>query len=364
MSNLGLNKAAESIRQLKSRAVTTSVVEIDVDLIDFDENQYRKDKSEYDLEGLAQNIRKTKLINQIKVEPAENGRYLLTDGEMRTRAYLLNKKQFPDEKRWAKIPAIVEEVEVIEGLNKRQTRHIMQLSANMFADPGSLFDIADVLTELGEQLGTDAIKEFLADKGQKNTKVDVSRWRALAKVSSKVRRDIEANEITDKETIAKLAKIEAVDSERYQSIIWGYQEGALKSSLANTVKTAWKEINPKNIKEPELEQHEPELEQREPELEQREPELEQREPELEQREPEPEQREPEPEQREPEPEQREPETEQREPKPEQREDEEFLPAPIVARNVSLKEGLLCLTASNGQEMRFKLPDGVKLELIN
>lgn len=253
-SRLGLSGSAERIRALQSGSnqadnnpeVDGRVLKnIPLDLIDFDEQQYRQDKDDYDLEGLAQNIRKTLLNNEIKVEALDNGRYLLLDGEMRTRAHLLNRERYPDETRWQSIRAIVTKVETLPGLSHRLTRDILQLSSNLFADPGALFDIADVICRIDEEAGTEAVMEFLADRGQKNKKVDVTRWRTMGKVPDAIRQQVRANEITDKETIGLLVKIHDNAPERYKDIIYQYQEGTLPRSLTATVQDTWREVNPK-----------------------------------------------------------------------------------------------------------------------
>ncbi|MBQ4839811.1 ParB N-terminal domain-containing protein [Pseudoalteromonas luteoviolacea] len=253
-SSLGLSSSADRIRALQTgsnNAENNQEVEgrvlksIPLDLIDYDEQQYRKDRSNYDLEGLAENIRKTVLNNEIKVEALDNGRYLLLDGEMRTRAHLLNRENYPDESRWQNIRAIVIKVETLPGLTHRLTRDILQLSSNLFADPGALFDIADVICRIDKEAGTEAVMEFLADRGQKHKKVDVTRWRAMGRVPDAIRQQVSANEITDKETIGLLVKIHDNAPERYKDIIYKYQEGTLSRSLTATVQDAWREVNPK-----------------------------------------------------------------------------------------------------------------------
>lgn len=249
----GLGKAADTIRDLKIKSagekqISTgdTLVEIDLNLIDFDEEQYRQDKDDYDLEGLAQNIYEVGLTKLPSLEPSENGRWLITDGEMRTRAYFILRDRFPNDARWKKLPALSRQIQNLPGLDKRSTRDVIQLSANLFSDPGSVFDIADKLSQLETKYDSATVKKFMADIGQSNSKVEMSRWRAVAKVPDDVRVDVKANEIKDKETIATLAKIKSKNESAYRSIIKGYQEDSLPQALAKTVKQVWGDVKAGN----------------------------------------------------------------------------------------------------------------------
>lgn len=173
---LSMGNAADKIRKLKEGSANLNMtsegdqlVEVDLDLIDFDEEQYRdeEDQEDYDLEGLAKNIRETKLQQKPTYELKNDGRWLVLVGEMRTRAYMLNRERYPDEARWKKIPAIKRVVEPIAGLSDRATRDVIQLSENLFRDAGSVFKIADRLVKLEKEGGAALVKKLLADQGQK-----------------------------------------------------------------------------------------------------------------------------------------------------------------------------------------------------
>ncbi|MFT5162449.1 MAG: hypothetical protein ACI9FJ_001025 [Alteromonadaceae bacterium] len=245
----GLGDASKTIRLLKakssaSKEISTgdTLVEIDLNLIDYDKDQYRQDKQDYDLEGLAANIYEVGLTKLPCLEPLKNGRWMVTDGEMRTRAYILNREKYPDDVRFKKLPALSRKIEALPGLDQRGTRDVIQLSANLFSDPGSVFDIADKLSELEKKHGSGTVKKFMADMGQTHSKVEMSRWRSVAKVPHQVRKDVTANLIKDKETIGLLAKINQRDDAIYQQLIVDYQEDALTQSLAKSVKQAWKAV--------------------------------------------------------------------------------------------------------------------------
>ena len=76
----GLGKAKDAIRGLKNDDRTA--IDVPLDLIDFDESQYRRDKSRYDIPKLARSIRAQGLIKFPTYEKQENGRYLVDTGEI------------------------------------------------------------------------------------------------------------------------------------------------------------------------------------------------------------------------------------------------------------------------------------------
>ncbi len=219
-----------------------TLIEVDLNLVDFDQQQYRQDQQDYDLEGLAANIYEVGLTKLPSLAPQTNGRWLVTDGEMRTRAYLLNRQKYPNDSRFNKLPAISRKIANLPGLDQRSTRDVIQLSANLFSDPGNVFDIADKLVELETKHGSKTVKQLMADMGQSHSKVDMSRWRSVAKVPVEIRADVKANLIKDKETISTLAKIHKNDQVAYQKIITGYQQDNLAQSLAKTVKQSWSQV--------------------------------------------------------------------------------------------------------------------------
>lgn len=259
----GIGTASNAIRALKNKSSTSAplstgdtLIEVDLNLVDFDQQQYRQDQQDYDLEGLAANIYEVGLTKLPSLEPQSNGRWLVTDGEMRTRAYLLNHKKYPNDSRFNKLPAISRKIESLPGLDQRSTRDVIQLSANLFSDPGNVFDIADKLVELETKHGSKIVKQLMADMDQSHSKVDMSRWRSVAKVPVVIRSDVKANLIKDKETISTLAKIHKKDEVAYQKIITGYQGDSLTQSLAKTVKQTWSQVKggnkPEKVDKPQL----------------------------------------------------------------------------------------------------------------
>lgn len=246
-----LGNAAEKIRNLKSTSAKNEevdgkqLVSVPVNLIDFDEEQVRKNRDDYDLEGLADSLYEVGLEQPPSFEPQEDGRFKVVIGEMRTRAWLLNHERFPDEERFNEIPAIRRDVKPLQGMSKRATLRVIQLTENLKRDDGDLFDIAENLVLLEEELGTEALKKYLADNNHPNNKVALSRWRSLRKVNETVKQDVRANDIRDKETIANLGRIEGKDKVAYRKLVQGYQDDTLTLSLSKSAQSVWQSVRDK-----------------------------------------------------------------------------------------------------------------------
>lgn len=245
----GLGNAASKIKNLQSKSSAPTVIstgdslfEIDLDLLDYDIDQYRQDKEEYDLQGLADSIYELGLLEVPNVEPGKKGRFVLTDGEMRTRAFHLNRERYPDDVRFKRIPVLCRTIKALKGLDLRQTKDVIQLTSNLLSDPGSIFDVADKLSSLESSLGAKAVKQLMADKGQKHGKVDMSRWRAVARTPIEIRDQIKANEIKDKETIGLLAKIYGKDQGSFKTVLNDHHQKKLKKSLNQSLKDVWSKL--------------------------------------------------------------------------------------------------------------------------
>ncbi|GHG06958.1 ParB N-terminal domain-containing protein [Thalassotalea marina] len=243
-STLGIAGFGNASKKIKSMKDKDYLDDIELSIIDFDKDQYRNDISDYDLEGLAASIDNVGLIKPIKVEAQPDGRFLIVDGEMRKRAKDLLFKQY-EGKKHRTIQCLVHADVSIEGLDKRTSRDIIQISANHFHDPGSVFDVANKLVSLEKSLGSDELKKFLADHNQPNSRVNLSRWRALARVSEQLKSDLKNNDIKDKDTLLTLNRIYEKSPEDYSKLIAQYKNDELPVSIAKATKLKWQELSGK-----------------------------------------------------------------------------------------------------------------------
>jgi hypothetical protein len=236
----GLGKAQSLIKDLQSNS-SKQLLDVDIDLIDFDEDQYRQDRESYDLEGLIDNILLNgKITNRVHVQLKKDGRYLMNNGEMRTRSYRILRERLPDDTRWHSIPGYVEPVPILAGFDERASRDIYQMSTNIQQDSGSLFDIADRLSKLEQQYGTEALKGIMSEQmSLKTGKHDLSKWRAIAKVPEKVRAVMQKHDVTDKETINTLSRLHEKSEQEFEQIVDKYAAGELEASLKKVAADAW-----------------------------------------------------------------------------------------------------------------------------
>ncbi|WP_273016244.1 ParB/RepB/Spo0J family partition protein [Alteromonas australica] len=239
----GLGKAKDAIRGLKNDDRTA--IDVPLDLIDFDESQYRRDKSRYDIPKLARSIRAQGLIKFPTYEKQENGRYLVNTGEMRTRAYMWLRENYPDEPQWNAIPARIKAIPTIEGLTYKASRLIYQFVENELHEKPTLFDRAEGLADIFAEGGKEAVKHVLSSKGLKDSDAEVSKWKGVAKANALIRQDVIEGEITDKETIITLSKIADEDPTRYESIIQKFKSKELDRSIAQTAKSEWAKLKEK-----------------------------------------------------------------------------------------------------------------------
>lgn len=242
----GLGTASARIKDLQNN--DKSAQDIPLDLVDFDQHQYRKDKSNYDLFKLAQSIRSQGLIKFPTYEKKEDGRYLVNTGEMRTRAYFWLRDQFPDEPQWQSIPARIKPIPKIEGFSTRASRMIYQFNENELHEKPTLFDRAEALADIFSEGGKEAVKLVLSSKGLKDSDAEVSKWKSVANANAVIRKDVIDEGINDKETIITLGKIADKDPKRYANIIEKFKAKELDSSIAQTAKTEWTKLKEKSGK--------------------------------------------------------------------------------------------------------------------
>lgn len=209
-------------------------------LIDFD-TQYRQDKSQYDLEGLAENIYELSSSSDslpvgLKQRPTltkkDNGRFLVDDGEMRVRAFMLLAEKYPDDPRWQRIPYSLS----LDSVDNRYERDLFQLSANLFRDAGSIFDIAHTITKLVKELGQDRVSSILRKNNKAASKTAFSRYKKIDNAEQVIKDDVNTIELRDLATIATLIDLHKVDSQAYQQLIADYQANQLNGSLYNVAK--------------------------------------------------------------------------------------------------------------------------------
>jgi ParB family chromosome partitioning protein len=137
-------------------APTAQIVSLDIDLIDFDSKQPRKEFYPVDgviapevlqaLEELADNVNAVGLLQPILVMPKDDGRYQLAIGERRLRAFRLNRERgLPNS---SEIPAIVS-----NGFTPSQ-RKLAQLAENLqrsdLSDRETAMFVRDTLEEFPE----------------------------------------------------------------------------------------------------------------------------------------------------------------------------------------------------------------------
>lgn len=242
----GLGSASAKIKQLQND--DKSAQDISLDLVDFDENQYRKDKSGYDLKKLADSIKAKGLIHFPVYEKQQNGRYLVNVGEMRTRAYMLLRDMFPDDPKWQSIPARIKVIPMIEGLSAKASRLVYQFAENELQEKPTLFDRAEGLAAIFEEGGKEAVKLVLSNEGLKDSDAEVSKWKSVAKANTVIRKDVIEGGINDKETVITLSKIADEDPKRYENIIEKFKAKELDSSIAQTAKTEWTKLKEKSGK--------------------------------------------------------------------------------------------------------------------
>lgn len=236
----GLGKASQAIRALKEN--NQMLVKVSLDLIDFDEEQYRKNKDRYKLVALATSIRNNGgLIQNPNYEKQENGRYLVLTGEMRTRSYLYLNEQFPDED-WGSIPVFVRTVKIIDGLSLKASRKIFQFTENEHGEKPNLFDRAQGLLDIFNEGGKLAVQIALSADDLKSSPAEVSKWKSIAKVNLEIRDEIIDNGIEDKETIITLGKISDKKPEEYKKIMESFIDNSLPISLVKAAKQSWDSI--------------------------------------------------------------------------------------------------------------------------
>ena len=234
----GFGKASNAIKALKNN--NNTLVNVSLDLIDFDEDQYRKDKERYKLVSLATSIRNNGgLIQNPNYEKQENGRYLVLTGEMRTRAYMYLKENYPDEPEWREIPVRIRTVKIIDGLSLKASRKIFQFTENDQGEKPNLFDRAQGLLEIFDEGGTDAVQIALSEDDLKSSAAEVSKWKSLAKVNNSIRSEILDHEIEDKETIITLGKIADKSPDKYKDLMDSFKDKSLDVSLAKATRRSW-----------------------------------------------------------------------------------------------------------------------------
>jgi len=237
----GLGRASNAIKNIQKKSII--LVDVDLDLVDFDKEQYRKDKDRYKLVKLATSIRNHGgLIQNPNYEKKEDGRYLVLTGEMRTRAYMYLKEHFPEEPQWTQIPVRIREVKIIEGLSLQTSRKLFQFAENDDGEKPNLFDRAQGLLDLFEEGGNAAVQIALSNKDLKSSPAEVSKWKGIAKVNLAIRNDILDGEIEDKETIITLGKIADKDPIKYKKLMGSFQDKSLGLSLAKATKQSWDSI--------------------------------------------------------------------------------------------------------------------------
>ena len=190
----GLGKASAAIKNIQKKSVV--LVEVPLDLIDFDEEQYRQDKDRYELVKLATSIRNHGgLIQNPNYEKKEDGRYLVLTGEMRTRAYMYLKENFPEESQWNSIEVRLRELKQIEGLSLKASRKLFPFAENDDGEKPNLFDRAQGLLDIFDEGGNVAVQIALNNKDLKSSPAEVSKWKSIAKVNPEIRGDILDGEI-------------------------------------------------------------------------------------------------------------------------------------------------------------------------
>lgn len=223
---------------------------IDISLIDFDA-QYRQDKDGYDLEGLAKNIYELSKSSKtlpvgLKQRPTltkqSNGRYLVDDGEMRVRAFKLLNRKYPDDPRWKKIPYN----ESLENIDNRNERDLSQLSANLFRDSGTIFDIAFTITKLVNNIGVKRVTEVLKQRDIAASKTAISRYKKVANAPEQLKDDIKSIDVKDFSTVAVLIDLFKLDINTYNSLITAYSEDKLNGSLYKEASRVLSDIKSKS----------------------------------------------------------------------------------------------------------------------
>jgi hypothetical protein len=252
MSKLGLGRlgaASEAIKALQENDKV--LVDVPLHLIDFDTDQYRKDKERYNLVKLATSIRDNGgLIQNPNYEKQKNGRYLVLTGEMRTRSYMYLRDTFPNEPQWKSIPARIKTVKIIDGLSLKASRKIYQFAENDLGEKPNLFERAQGLIEIFEEGGKEAIIIALSEKELKSSDGEVSKWRSISKVNLDIRSDILDNNIEDKETVITLGKIADSKPEVYKDLIERFINKSLGKSLLAGAKESWDQIKKNGGKKP------------------------------------------------------------------------------------------------------------------
>lgn len=180
-----------------------SVIELELALIDPDPNQPRKTFDQEKLNELAENIADEGVIHPIEVQPLDNGRFMLVDGERRWRACKIA--------NLSHVPALV----------RSHPKHkvlVRQVSANLHREG---------VDPMEEAL---AYKQMMADDPKLNnyealgkkirkSKGYISKVMSLLKLGPEAQRLYDEGVTTDREVLLSVNKMEGHNPDRAKEIV-------------------------------------------------------------------------------------------------------------------------------------------------